>query len=251
MKGGAATLINFFGPMNPNDYSSPPMSSSASSDYDDDSSDVSVSRNSTTTARICAPPVRRQSCSALLRSALRNPDQLTAMISNYSTSYNAVNVGIALPVLNYSVDLLRSSRRPYSSPSSSSFASYDHSYRYSSWSSSSTTERALDGGGGDDNQNGVNEDEQDSLVASSLMAGMIIGQLIGGVLGDVLGRKTAMMLVMMLQIGGSLGSALFVSIDDDDYDDDADVGGGGGGGLTALEQLAIWRFVLGIGAGGV
>lgn len=244
--------------MNPNDYSSPPMSSSASSDYDDDSSDVSVSRISTTTteqrARIRAPPVRRQSCSALLRSALRNPDQLTAMISNYSTSYNAVNVGIALPVLNYSVDLLRSSRRPYSSPSSS-FASYDdHSYRYSSWSSSTTTERALDGGDvgdGDDNKNGVNEDEQDSLVASSLMAGMIIGQLIGGVLGDVLGRKTAMMLVMMLQIGGSLGSALFVSIDDDDYDDDADVGGGGGGGLTALEQLAIWRFVLGIGAGGV
>ncbi|KAL3794517.1 hypothetical protein ACHAW5_001327 [Stephanodiscus triporus] len=55
-----------------------------------------------------------------------------------------------------------------------------------------------------------------------------------------------MMLVMMLQIGGSLGSALFVSIDDD-YDYDV----GGGGDLTALEQLAIWRFILGIGAGGV
>ena len=44
----------------------------------------------------------------------------------------------------------------------------------------------------------------------------------------------------LLQIGGSLGSALLVSTED-----------GGGGGPTALEQLAIWRFILGIGAGGV
>lgn len=44
---------------------------------------------------------------------------------------------------------------------------------------------------------------------------------------------------MMLQIGGSLGSAFFISTTN------------GGGGLTVMEQLAIWRFILGIGAGGV
>jgi MFS family permease len=205
--------------MNGNE-SSPPSSSSAS---DDDGASNAASRVSR-----AAPSAldERQSCSALLRAAVRNPDQLTAMISNYSTSYNAVNVGIALPVLNFSVasNHNRSSeqRHPYSSPSSSDCD------RYYLPASTSTAERAL---------GGANEDEQDSLVASSLMAGMIVGQLIGGVLGDVLGRRRAMMLVLMLQIGGSLGGALLVSTED--------------GGPTALEQLAIWRFVLGIGAGGV
>jgi len=210
--------------MNGNE-SSPPSSSSAS---DDDGASDAASR---VLRAASSAPAERQSCSALLRAAVRNPDQLTAMISNYSTSYNAVNVGIALPVLNYSVGSIhnRSSEQqhPYSSPSSSSNS--DH--RYYLPASPSTAERAL---------GGANEDEQDSLVASSLMAGMIVGQLIGGVLGDVLGRRRAMMLVVMLQIGGSLGSALFVSTED-----------GGGGGPTALEQLAIWRFILGIGAGGV
>ena len=205
--------------MNGNE-SSPPSSSSAS---DDDGASDAASRVLRAAPNAPNAPHERQSCSALLRAALRNPDQLTAMISNYSTSYNAVNVGIALPVLNYSVggNHNRSSEQPqpYSSPSSSD------SDRYY------LPERAL---------GGANEDEQDSLVASSLMAGMIVGQLIGGVLGDVLGRRRAMMLVVMLQIGGSLGSALLVSTED-----------GGGGGPTALEQLAIWRFILGIGAGGV
>ena len=43
------------------------------------------------------------SCFQLIQNAISNPDQLTAMISNYSTSYNAVNVGIVIPVLNYSI----------------------------------------------------------------------------------------------------------------------------------------------------
>ncbi|EED88919.1 phosphate transporter, partial [Thalassiosira pseudonana CCMP1335] len=68
---------------------------------------------------------------------------------------------------------------------------------------------------------------------------MIVGQLIGGFLGDVLGRRNAMLMVMMLQIGGSLGSALLIH-ETSNYE-----------GFSALEQLALWRFLLGIGAGGV
>jgi PHS family inorganic phosphate transporter-like MFS transporter len=85
-------------------------------------------------------------------------------------------------------------------------------------------------------------------VAASLLAGMIVGQLIGGVLGDVLGRRRAMLLVMILQIGGSLGSALFVTTDatNNSMDDDQKYHT-----HTALEELARWRFILGIGAGGV
>jgi PHS family inorganic phosphate transporter-like MFS transporter len=125
---------------------------------------------------------------SLLRSSLSNPDQLTAMLSNYSTSYNAVNVSIVLPLLKYSL-------------------STSHSIQF--------------------------DEEQDSIVASSLLAGMIFGQLFGGYLGDAVGRRNAMMMVMTLQIGGSLGGA-FLSV-----------------GESALEQLALWRFVLGMGAGGV
>jgi hypothetical protein len=176
--------------------------------------------------------------SQLLRSAYRNVDQCIAMASNYGTSYNAVNVGIALPVLNYCRELERRKREgeeegPYSSPS------------YIAMMRVSTYGRNLDGGESID-VHANNEDEQDSLVASSLMAGMIVGQLLGGLLGDVLGRSNAMMLVMMLQICGSLGSAFLVSTSNDYHDIDGD-----GGGLTSLEQLAIWRFVLGMGAGGV
>ncbi|KAL3823336.1 hypothetical protein ACHAXA_010471 [Cyclostephanos tholiformis] len=171
---------------------------------------------------------------------------LTAMISNYGTSYNAVNVGIALPVLNYTRGRGGGGGgEPYSSPSTyESTSIFDQRHDHYS----TEGRRGLDGGSGG---GGIdNEDEQDSLVASSLVAGMIVGQLIGGFLGDVLGRRTAMMLVMTLQICGSLGSALFVSTGSDD-DEDEGGGGGGGGGLTSLEQLAIWRFILGIGAGGV
>ncbi|KAL7517669.1 hypothetical protein ACHAWX_002576 [Stephanocyclus meneghinianus] len=70
---------------------------------------------------------------------------------------------------------------------------------------------------------------------------MIAGQLLGGCLGDVVGRRNAMLLVMLLQIGASAGGALFIET----REDDADVG------RTTLEQLALWRLILGIGAGGV
>ena len=150
----------------------------------------------------------------LLRNALNNPDQLTAMISNYSTSYNAVNVGIVLPILMYSIES-SSIDEPYSTP---------QDYVVSSIA------RRLD----NNNNSEEGDDEEDSIVASSLLAGMIIGQLIGGYLGDIIGRRPAMMLVMILQIVGSIGSALFISKSDSVY-----------------QQLAIWRFILGVGAGGV
>ena len=167
-------------------------------------------------------------CLSLLRNALSCPDQLTAMISNYSTSYNAVNVGIVLPVLSYSL----ASKQPYSSPGLADSALFtSHAYYYEAVPTASS--RRLDGNPNEET------DGQESLVASSLLAGMILGQLAGGYLGDVLGRRNAMMLVMALQILGSLGSALLVSTENELP------------GLTTLEQLSVWRFVLGIGAGGV
>ena len=136
-------------------------------------------------------------------------NQVIAMISNFSTSYNAVNVGLVLPVLQYSV----------------SVASGGGSGEYSSPDDRVAVQRLLE----DDE-----DDEEESIVASSLLAGMIIGQLIGGFLGDSLGRRRAMTLVMIMQIGGSIGSAIFVTTSE-----------------SAMNELAIWRFVLGIGAGGV
>ena len=183
----------------------------------------------------------RQSCLTLLRNAARNHDQLTAMISNYSTSYNAVNVGIVLPVLNYSLEL--KARGSSDDDDGGDYSSPNTTHVADSSTSSSIARRLLGG----DNDNGGNtnneedDDEQDSIVASSLLAGMVVGQLIGGFLGDVLGRRNAILLVMILQIGGSLGSALFINTT---ADNDVE-------GLTTLEQLAIWRFILGIGAGGV
>lgn len=167
-----------------------------------------------------AQPAAASSCCALLRDALHNSDQLTAMISNYSTSYNAVNVGIVLPILQYSLSTKNGTDEPYSSPRQFAATSVQ--------STILSTVRLL--------QSNNNGEEEDSIVASSLLAGMIFGQLIGGYLGDVLGKRKAILLVMILQIGGSMGSACIST---------------SSMGLSVLEQLAIWRFILGIGAGGV
>lgn len=175
------------------------------------------------------PPASSSSCCALLRDALHNSDQLTAMISNYSTSYNAVNVGIVLPILQYSLSTTKNDTdEPYSSPRQFFAATT------SVQSTILSAVRLLQNN--NSNNNGEDEEEQDSIVASSLLAGMIFGQLIGGYLGDVLGKRKAILLVMILQIGGSIGSACIST---------------SSMGLSVLEQLAIWRFVLGIGAGGV
>lgn len=201
----------------------------------------------------------------LLRSALHNPDQLTAMISNYSTSYNAVNVGIVLPVLKYSLTLSTNSDAEDAGSPAASFVTGFNSDTTTMLSTASvvlmslqrmstrlsnsllqilqlfpinaTTHTAFQSTR--HLKESKQDEEQDSIVASSLLAGMIVGQLIGGFLGDVLGRRNAMLMVMMLQIGGSLGSALLIH-ETSNYE-----------GFSALEQLALWRFLLGIGAGGV
>jgi PHS family inorganic phosphate transporter-like MFS transporter len=148
------------------------------------------------------------------------------MISNYSTSYNAVNVGIVLPMLQYSMSLTgkNNTDEPYSSPRQIELSSFT--------STIMSAARLLQ-----QNNNSGEEEEEDSIVASSLLAGMIFGQLIGGYLGDVLGRRNAILFVMVLQIGGSIGSACISTSNNNN--------------LAALEQLAIWRFFLGVGAGGV
>jgi MFS family permease len=174
------------------------------------------------------PTSSTTSCYALLRDALRNSDQLIAMISNYSTSYNAVNVGIVLPMLQYSLSTAKKNDtdEPYSSPR--------QQFEYTSVQSIILSAvRLLQS----NNDNNGEEEEEDSIVASSLLAGMIFGQLIGGYLGDVLGKRKAILLVMILQIGGSLGSACISTSQNNNS------------GLSTLEQLSIWRFFLGLGAG--
>jgi PHS family inorganic phosphate transporter-like MFS transporter len=119
----------------------------------------------------------------------QNSTQITAMISNFSTSYNVVNISLVLPIL-----------------------------------------KELHSG---------STDEDTAVVASSLLAGMIFGQLVGGALGDSwLGRMGALRLVMALQIVASVACAC-----------------AGAGKNASAESiflhLAAWRFVLGIGCGGV
>ena len=81
--------------------------------------------------------------------------------------------------------------------------------------------------------------KQNAACASSLLAGMVVGQLVGGALGDSpwLGRLGALLLVMALQIAASIGSSLLF------------LSGGHRGDIYLW--LAGWRFLLGIGAGGV
>ena len=111
----------------------------------------------------------------------RNVSQLCAMLSNFSTSYNVVNISLVLPILSQV------------------------------WEHSPTS-------------------EETAAVASSLLAGMMVGQVFGGALGDsFLGRLGALRLVMAIQIVASIASSL----------------------VNSYEGLAAWRFLLGVGAGGV
>eukprot|EP00537_Pseudo-nitzschia_pungens_P006046 CAMPEP_0172363438 /NCGR_PEP_ID=MMETSP1060-20121228/6799_1 /TAXON_ID=37318 /ORGANISM="Pseudo-nitzschia pungens, Strain cf. cingulata" /LENGTH=639 /DNA_ID=CAMNT_0013086177 /DNA_START=428 /DNA_END=2347 /DNA_ORIENTATION=+ len=137
-----------------------------------------------------------------------NPHQMTAMISNFSTSYNVVSISLVLPILNQ-----------------------------------------LCSGG---ESVGASNDANKALVASSLLGGMILGQLVGGALGDsCLGRMGALRLVMALQIASSLASAnvsmdVDVDVDTFDYDSNSDCHCD-----TVWWDLAVRRFLLGIGCGGV
>ena len=85
-----------------------------------------------------------------------NASQITAMISNFSTSYNVVNISLVLPMLHILV---------------SSTSSSDHPHKQ---------EQQLE--------------EYEAACASSLLAGMMVGQVLGGMLGDTvwLGRLGAL-----------------------------------------------------------
>jgi PHS family inorganic phosphate transporter-like MFS transporter len=74
-----------------------------------------------------------------------------------------------------------------------------------------------------------------SVLSSFVFLGSIVGMLTFGYLGDVLGRPTAMKLTLALMILGALGSAVL----------------SWGGVYTCTLLVAIWRFLLGIGTGGV
>jgi PHS family inorganic phosphate transporter-like MFS transporter len=153
--------------------------------------------------------------------------QMTAMISNYSTSYNVVNISMVLPILK--AILTRSNDEDTTNPESSSPSSTPYYHA-----------------------------DAVSAVASTLLAGMMIGQVLGGALGDALGNVwIALNLAMLLQIMASLGSAVFLSWEDNettiitttttspDTNNDAYAYDG------LFWRLAAWRFVLGIGAGAV
>eukprot|EP00986_Skeletonema_menzelii_P019370 scaffold27841_cov194-Skeletonema_menzelii.AAC.1 len=80
------------------------------------------------------------------------------MISNYSTSYNAVNVGIVLPILQYNLNIAKNNTdEPYTSPRQFEITSVQ--------STILSVVRLLQ-----NNNNDEDEEEQDSIVASSLLA---------------------------------------------------------------------------------
>ena len=112
---------------------------------------------------------------SLLRHLL-HPNQLSAMISNFSTSYNVVSIAMALPILQ------------------SSFLPYAHS--------------ATDTDDAYDPDSGAALDEIDAMCASALLGGMVLGQLVGGAASDTIGRIPALYGAILLQVVGSLGSAL-------------------------------------------
>ncbi|KAF0720562.1 Aste57867_202 [Aphanomyces stellatus] len=70
-------------------------------------------------------------------------------------------------------------------------------------------------------------------ISACSLVGAIVGQLIFGYIGDVLGRKKGMILTLGLSVLGALASALLPSGD------------------NIYTILAVCRFVLGIGVGGV
>lgn len=78
---------------------------------------------------------------------------------------------------------------------------------------------------------------QVDLASTSVLVGAILGQLTFGYVGDLLGRGIALQLTMALSILGAAASAFAVPLTDDKS--------------TIFTFLAITRFVLGVGVGGV
>lgn len=144
--------------------------------------------------------------------------QVTAMLSNFSTSYNVVNISMVLPILK-AILLV---------PGENDDSSYSQQHP----------------------QHLPYHEDAVSAVASTLLAGMMIGQVFGGALGDALGNLwMALNLAMIVQIIASLGSAITLNVptilvqeqqetEEYPYDD-------------LFWKLSMWRFILGIGAGAV
>lgn len=201
-----------------------PQQAGGDDHHDDDGGELMVATSSSTVGAEVSPdetPYRQSTWYS-------NP-MLVAMLSNYSTAYNVVNISLVIPIL-----------------------------------------KALYTNEDDDSDYITTEDE--AALASSLLAGMIAGQLIGGALGDSrLGRLGALRLVMALQIIASIGSALSSSTlgeqangaHDDDNATAAPLYTKSTNSTTADDseeakdafdlclQLTVWRFFLGVGAGGV
>lgn len=83
-------------------------------------------------------------------------------------------------------------------------------------------------------EDGINAAEK-SLIASATLVGAVIGQLLFGILGDWLGRKWTFLVTCVLIIVGALGSACVVWTE---------------GPFHLIYQLALFRFMLGVGVGG-
>lgn len=69
-----------------------------------------------------------------------------------------------------------------------------------------------------------------------VFAGAVFGQLIFGYIGDLLGRNRAMFLTNFFCVIGAAGSAIFVVKKSS---------------ATLYASIAVWRFILGMGVGGV
>mmetsp|Transcript_17684 Transcript_17684/g.25947 ORF Transcript_17684/g.25947 Transcript_17684/m.25947 type:complete len:534 (+) Transcript_17684:97-1698(+) len=123
-------------------------------------------------------------------------DVIIAMLANFSTSYNVVNISYVLCMLHQEEEL-------------------------GNYNKEQENENVLD----------------DSMCASAILIGMIIGQLSGGALGDWIGRHGAIALMIVLQIVSSIGSIFSAPIVSSN--------------VSIFVVLSIWRFVLGIGCGGV
>jgi PHS family inorganic phosphate transporter-like MFS transporter len=80
-----------------------------------------------------------------------------------------------------------------------------------------------------------------SLCSSALIAGMIVGQLLGGIIGDVLGRHMAMAVVISLQVVGAVATAFSCDYSSNTVEFTTNI----------YVVLASWRFLLGLGCGGV
>lgn len=72
-------------------------------------------------------------------------------------------------------------------------------------------------------------------MATMCLIGAAIGQLSFGYIGDKIGRKRGLLISMIVTIIGAVGSAASYQI----------------GSLNIYKCIAIWRFILGCGAGGV